>query len=86
MRCRNEDCGPTLQCQDSLPLHQERRHQYESISAKKTYKKTKKLDLKLCGMRGNEIRWQGRIWGGGGEGVGSRLTFRKHRFFFIPQL
>ena len=74
MRCRNEDCGPTLQCQDSSPLHQERRHQYESISAKKTYKKTKKLDLKLCGMRGNEIRWQGRIWGGGGgKGWGIEL-------------
>ena len=74
MRCRNEDCGPTLQCQDSLPLHQERRHQYESISAKKKRIKNKKIRF--------EIMWHAR--GGGGEGVGSRLTFRKHRFFFTP--
>ena len=32
---------------------------------KKNVKKTKKLDLKLCGMRGNEIRWHERIRGGG---------------------
>ena len=47
MRCRNEDCGPTLQCQDSLPLHQERRHQYESISAKKKRKKNKKIRFEI---------------------------------------
>ena len=35
---------------------------------KKNVKKTKKLDLKLCGMRGNEIRWHERIRGGGGKG------------------
>ena len=36
---------------------------------KKNVKKTKKLDLKLCGMRGNEIRWHERIRGGGGGEV-----------------
>ena len=76
MQCRNEDCGPTLQCQDSSPLHQERRHQYESISAKKKRIKNKKIRF--------EIMWYARGGGGGGrERVGSRLTFRKLRFFFL---